>query len=143
MQRADELSQRHKHLVAGGFGRQRLPWDVSGDVGQDFAALFVDTKRNGCSREPGLVQVRKVSLDRGGERPDRPPYGVADSHYAGRDTIPGERFPAALIVGQRQRPSLVGPCASEIRQLPFCLLQALHGDCTAGRPGTPPPGDAA
>ena len=108
MQRADELSQRDKHLVAGGFGWQRLAWDISGDVGQDLTSLFVDAQRNGSSGEPGLVQVSEVSLDRGGERADRPPDGVADSHYAGRDTIAGERLPAALIFrAVSSRPSVV------------------------------------
>ena len=96
MQLPDQARQRGEDILAGGFGRQRLPRHITGDERQDLPALLVDPERHRRTGEPGAVQVGQVGLHRCGEGPDRPPHGVPDTHDAGRDAVADQRF---LVAG--------------------------------------------
>ena len=96
VQLPDQARQRGEDILAGGFGRQRLPRHITGDERQDLPALLVDPERHRRTGEPGAVQVGQVGLHRCGEGPDRPPHGVPDTHDAGRDAVADQRF---LVAG--------------------------------------------
>jgi hypothetical protein len=98
VQLADEARQCSKHVLARGFGGQRLARDIARNVGQYFPALVVDAQRDRCAGKADTVQMSQIGLDSCCEGPDRPPHGVPDPHNPGRDTVTDERFAFARAV---------------------------------------------